>query len=224
MTQVIGITGLKRHGKGEAGAAVTRLVPGAVALGFADKLKISMMRALGFDRSEADLIALADSLKVTSRIAVEYHEPDELDLPEFPRLHDFSGRELLQWYGTEGGRNTFGKNFWIDLVLPDPAAILQGGVEEQVEHQLEQRYPGVPALAITDIRFDNEAQRVKDVGGVVWEIVNPALVDSSEDTHASEAGIDPALVDTVIVNDGTLENLQWRVEQALELAGVIQPS
>lgn len=218
---VIGITGLKRHGKGEAGAAVTRLVPGAVALGFADKLKVSMMRALGFERSEADLIALADSLKVTSRIAVEYHEPDEIDLPEFPRLHELSGRQLLQWYGTEGGRNTFGESFWIDQVLPNPAAILQGGVEEQIEHQLEQRYPGVPVLAITDIRFDNEAQRVKDVGGVVWEVVRPQLVDSSADVHASEQGVDPALIDTVIINDADLDTLEWRVLQALELLGAV---
>lgn len=226
MIKVIGITGNKRHGKGEVGAAIARLVPGTVQTGYADKLKISMMRALGFDRPPQELIDLANEAKVNWLINIESPMPSLINPDGDLRLgwavHSLSGRELLQWFGTEGGRETFGDTFWIDQVLPNPFAIRQGGVEEQIEYDLDQRYPGAPVVAITDLRFDNEAERVKLMpGGEVWEVVRPQLVDSSQDAHASEAGVDPRLIDTTIINDDTLETLQWRVEQALELSGVL---
>ena len=208
MTKVIGITGLKRHGKGEVGEAIKRLVPGSVAVGFADKLKISMMRSLGFERPEAELIALADSLKVTSRIAVEYHEPNEIDLPEFPRMHELSGRQLLQWFGTEGGRKTFGEDFWIDQTLPRDSM------------KLLDLYGTPPIIAVTDVRFNNEAERIKSfTGGVMWKVVRTGTRTERIDIHASEAGVDPALIDATIINDSDLDTLGWRVEQALELEG-----
>jgi hypothetical protein len=217
MTQVIGITGLKRHGKGEVGEAIKRLVPGAVAVGFADKLKISMMRALGFDRPEAELIALADSLKVASTVSVLYEEPGQEPDPydDTGVLHQLSGRQLLQWFGTEGGRKTFGESFWIDQTLPDTLDLYEA------QCRLKAAYGLAPIIAITDVRFDNEAQRVKNIGGVVWEVIRPDLVDSSADTHVSEAGVSDVFIDRTIINDAGLDTLQWRVEQALELEGVL---
>jgi hypothetical protein len=217
--KIIGITGRKRHGKGEVGNAICQFVPGAKAVGYADKLKISVMRALGFARPEAELIALADSLKVDSHLQLTYHEPGEDGFT----FHDLTGRQLLQWYGTEGGRETFGDTFWIDQVLPKPSEHpsrdirdISNGVE------LTDRYPGVPVLAITDLRFDNEAQRVLAHGGEVWNVVRPGL--EGGDSHASEAGVRPNLITRTIDNSSTLDHLAWRVECALELAGVIQPS
>lgn len=218
MTQVIGITGSKRHGKGEVAAAITRLVPGAVEVGFAWKLKVSIMRSLGFDRPEADLIALADSFKVGANISILYQEPDALVEPfqDTATLHSLTGRELLQWFGTEGGRHTFGDSFWVDQVLP-PGLDL---TKDALAVAMEARYPGAPVVAISDVRYDNEAQRVKDVDGLVWEVIRPDLVDSSKDEHASEAGIDPLLVDCTIINDAGLGTLERRVDQALEAFGV----
>lgn len=224
MTKVICITGAKRHGKGEVGNAIARLVPGTVQVGFADKLKISMMRALGFDRPEAELIALADEAKVSWNIGICAPSPSLIN-PDSESsanvLHALSGRELLQWFGTEGGRETFGDTFWIDQVLPSPNVCPPGVVMEQA---IKGRYNNAPVVAITDCRFDNEARRALDCGGEVWEVIRPDLVDSSKDEHASERGINSRLITATIINDGTLEDLQWNVEKALELAGVIEPS
>lgn len=227
--KVIGITGEKRHGKGEAAAAIQRLVPGAVETGFADRLKISMMRALGFDREPQELIDLANECKVSWRLNIKAPSPSLIaeDTGWGEVVHSLSGRELLQWFGTEGGRLTFGESFWIDQVLPNPnraAARAMGDTvtpQEIMATTLEQMYPGAPVVAISDVRFDNEAERVRAVGGINVEIVRPGLVDSSKDSHASEAGVEPRLIDYTIVNDAGLDTLQWRVEQMLELEGVL---
>src|SRR3954471_8195190 len=136
--KIIGLTGRKRHGKNEVGNAICQFMPGAVTVGFADKLKISMMRSLGFnDRSEAELIELADTLNGDAHFQLTYKEPNS---PLKFSCHEFSARQLLQWYGTEGGRKTFGDSFWIDQVLPETPVAL--------------KYGGAPLLVITDIRFD----------------------------------------------------------------------
>ena len=208
---VIGITGKKRHGKGEVGEAIKRLVPGAKACGFADKLKLCAMRSLGFDRPEPELIALADSFKESGNFTIYYDDPE---VEHYDRiLHELNGRQYLQWMGTEGGRETFGKDFWIDQVLPPAMA----GPHVGDDLMLRQIHGDIPILAITDIRFDNEAQRVKDVGGEVWQVRRPDL-GGQGDGHISEAGVSDYLIDRVILNNGTLENLEWRVECALELA------
>jgi Deoxynucleotide monophosphate kinase len=209
--KVIGITGRKRHGKGEVGAAITRLVPGSKALGYADKLKLCAARALGFDRPEAELIALMDSFKVDAAINMVYVDPSTGQVT----THELSGREYLQFLGTEGGRQTFGDTFWIDQVLPRP----NFAHPEAVDLMLKAMHGSIPVLAITDIRFDNEAQRVRDVGGEIWEVVRPSFGESA-DTHVSEAGVSRDLIDRTIVNDSDLDTLAWHVDQALEMSGV----
>lgn len=217
--KVIGITGRKRHGKGEVGNAICALVPGAKAIGYADKLKISMMRALGFNRPEPELIALADSIKLDATISMWYREPGENEKWQ----HDLTGRELFQWYGTEGGRETFGDTFWIDQVLPKlSGSTPYGRYGDMVDILLQAKYPQTPVLAITDLRFDNEAQRVLDYGGEVWNVVRPGV--EGGDSHSSEAGVSPGLITRTIDNSSTLDHLIWKVECALELAGVLEPS
>ena len=56
MTQIIGITGYKGSGKGEAAAAVARLLPNSrvTERGFADKVKIMAARAAGWSAPDED--------------------------------------------------------------------------------------------------------------------------------------------------------------------------
>ena len=69
--------------------------------------------------------------------------------------------------------------------------------------------------AITDVRFDNEAEAIHRRGGVVWRIVRPgAGLGGAEGEHSSEQGIDPSLVDDEVVNDGDLSRLRAAVEDA----------
>lgn len=217
--RIIGITGLKRSGKNTAGNIAAELVPNVKLVAFADKLKIAGARALGFDRPEQELIDLMDSFKEAGNISVLYHEPGDIVHPyeDKASLHSLSGREYLQFLGTEGGRKTFGDSFWTDLVLPDPGKLIGGDApnwRDFIEEELDERYPGVETLIVTDVRFDNEAQRVKDTGGEVWEVIGGQSIPSS-DGHASEAGVAPELVDVSILNHEGLDELREYVAEAL---------
>ena len=67
-------------------------------------------------------------------------------------------------------------------------------------------------IVVTDVRFDNEAQQIIDLGGIVVNIVRTgAGLSGAEANHASEAGVSEDLIDTTIHNDGSLEDLRSAV-------------
>lgn len=62
---------------------------------------------------------------------------------------------------------------------------------------------------ITDLRFLNEAEMVKMMGGTVVKIVRPSL--ESNDTHQSEMQLDSVKPDYTIINDATIYNLEINI-------------
>lgn len=108
-------------------------------------------------------------------------------------LHEV--RRTLQRMGTEVGRNHFGRDVWINMALK--------GVQEYT--------------VVTDVRFPNEAEAIKERGGVIWRVLRS--VSSGVSTwHASEAHIMSLPVDHMLFNNGTIEDLGAAV------ALVLQPS
>jgi hypothetical protein len=215
MTQLIGIAGFKRSGKNTVADLISanyRKDEGAtvVSVGFADKLKIAAMKAIGFhDRSDADLIALADSIKEGGHFSVLYDEPT-LPIPQGWE-QEFSGREYLQWFGTEAGRETFWDSFWIDLVLPSQLAL--EGWENAGSEALDLRY-AADLVVITDVRFENEAQRIKSLGGKIWQVTRPGIEAGA---HISEQPLPDKYIDVIIPNEGTINDLETKVTAALEV-------
>jgi hypothetical protein len=233
--KLIGINGFKRSGKGETGNAIYDVFldhnAGAVQLlGFADKLKILGAKTLGFvDRSDEECIALMDECKeewIFSILKRFDDQPEDMRL-RFPAIvesefHRLSGREYLQHMGTQA-RKVFGADFWVDQVLPPPSTVRDVGnlafgnpyephLVARNMRILSERYPDVSAVAFTDLRFENEAQRILDLGGEVWEVLRPG---TASDGHASEQVLPRALVTRQIHNTGDLANLRYEVEKAL---------
>jgi len=214
MTLLVGINGFKRSGKGEAALALNSIWPApeeiVYGVGFADKLKIMAALALGFERPPRDLIALMDEAKEEWDMAVLKRNGSHLI------YHELSGREYLQNFGNQA-RNQFGANFWIDQVLPVPCEHVPGmdAMDHDMQNQLSlsRMYPSVAVVAITDLRYTNEAERVKALGGVVWEVKRPGV---ASDGHASEQPLPRELVDWTINNAGTLDDLEEAVAQAME--------
>lgn len=102
-------------------------------------------------------------------------------------------RRLLQRFGTEVGREMMGEDVWVDMALRGVA-------------------PG-DRVAITDVRFPNEAAAVRRLGGIVVEVQRPgAGLAGSTGAHASEAMAFER--DHVLVNDGELADL-WAATEAL---------
>lgn len=96
-------------------------------------------------------------------------------------------RRLLQAIGTEGGRKVLGENVWIDAALRKvSAAAMQGG-----------------DVVLTDVRFFNEAQAIRDWGGMVVQVNRPGV--GPLNGHASESlNFAP---DCTLDNSGTVEQL-----------------
>lgn len=222
--RLIGINGFKGSGKDTTYSLIardhTRPGPGGRVerRAFADKLKIMAALALGFERPEDELIALMDSMKHRSHFSVLYEEPvTPADFEDTSVLHDFTGREYLQWFGGHA-RTVFGDSFWIDQVIPsvghfedDAFVEIWGTVGRNTEGA---EWSGwLPSIGvITDARYPNEAQCVRALGGDVLEIIRPGL---ESDGHSSEQPLARELVTHTIVNDGTIEDLAGKVSEWL---------
>lgn len=64
-------------------------------------------------------------------------------------------------------------------------------------------------IIIKDIRFENEAEYIRKIGGAIWHIVR----DNAEpvNQHSSEQGISVQHSDTIIHNNGTLEEYKAKL-------------
>lgn len=107
-----------------------------------------------------------------------------------------SGRTFLQRYGTEAHRDLFGDDFWVDALLPLEIKKFHGD-----EARWQKNFPTSDIAVITDVRFENEAERIRDLGGQVWRIDRPDLPET-EDQHASEQALPISMVDVVVPNYG----------------------
>lgn len=109
---------------------------------------------------------------------------------EYPEI-----RALLQRMGTEVGRELFGPDFWIDIAFDKVLNILNNGGK----------------VVITDVRFENEAGIVHAWTGETWRIdregTGPVNDHSSDQINF--------MVDTIVRNDGTIEDLYYEVDKLL---------
>lgn len=221
--KILGINGLKRSGKDTTCSIIAGKLstPDFVVqrAAFADKLKIIAAKALGFDRRDEECITLMDSFKEGASFSILYQEPgyhealaEAFGALDQSELHELNGRQYLQNLGNFA-RDTFGDSFWVDQVLPKPKFGVDDDWYKVQKAHAGNRYPGVDLLVITDPRYVNEADRIKALGGDIWEIQRPGL---ESDGHITEQPLPRELVDYVIVNDGTLDDLSRKVEIGLD--------
>lgn len=105
-------------------------------------------------------------------------------------------RRFLQRLGTEGVRRHLGDSVWVDLAAEKIDAV--GG-----------------PVVVTDVRFPNEVEMVRLLGGVVVRVERPGV--AAVVAHSSETAVDGVPPDLTLLNDGDLEQLARRVNV---LAGV----
>ncbi len=120
-----------------------------------------------------------------------------------------TGRELLQKIGTEVCRN-IDKDFWL-YALANRVGLQHNPITNQWETGVN---TGWDDLIITDVRFENEAKFIKELGGKVIFIHRPSTGVQEIDPHVSEAGLSMALCDYCVSNSGDLSFLS---EQATRL-------
>jgi dephospho-CoA kinase len=103
-----------------------------------------------------------------------------------------SPRMMMQTLGTEWGRKLVNPHIWVMMA-----------------HQ--RLMNAKQTLVITDVRFNNEADWVRSMNGVIIHVDNPRIDPVSG--HSSEKGVERKENDIVLLNDGTLEDLQLKVRE-----------
>jgi hypothetical protein len=123
---------------------------------------------------------------------------DDRDFKETP-IHELgvSYRQMAQTLGTEWGRAQ-APDFWLRIakaLMVDQIAL--GGTH----------------FVVSDVRFANEAQWVRDHGGVIWRVERPEAVPVR--AHVSESEMHHFTADVTLHNAGSLQDLHRTVVDAL---------
>lgn len=201
---IIGLAGAKTAGKNTVAKMIAEEFGNKYEVkewSFAEDLKRSAAAALGIQTD--DPVAWCDEFKEEGTITVEINSPRE---------HMISGREYLQYYGTEAHRDIFDDDFWVGNVLEKIHNDYQDGDLSRID-------------LITDVRFPNEAEAIKYVreygelfDGAVIKVKRPS-VENHGDTHASEIPLPDELIDRVILNDceDDFDTLRHRTGIAVDL-------
>ena len=203
---LVGLVGFIGSGKGSV-ADILVDKHNYIKESFANSVKDAVSVIFGWDRNllEGD----------TSASRHWRESQDDFWSKKFKRT--FSPRMALQIMGTEAGRNSFDPNLWI--------------------YALERRCNPNKNYVIADVRFPNEIEMIKESGGKVYHIqrgqlpmwytdasLTNSLYDWSgevqqmtnyPDVHYSEWAWCGMPNDGVIHNDGTLEDLQSKVNLLL---------
>lgn len=113
-------------------------------------------------------------------------------------------RQLLELEGTEATRDVYGSNFWI------------WRMSQEVDKAFKEN---IKIFIITDVRFENEAEFIRDNGGLIFQIDRELKQELATVTHASAKTLPPHLVNIFVPNNGTIEDLKKEVK---DLANVIK--
>ncbi len=68
-------------------------------------------------------------------------------------------------------------------------------------------------LVVSDVRFENEAQLIRDNGGIIIKIIRPEI--DTLDLHASETGSTKIKSDFIIMNNANVQVLYSDVDEIL---------
>ena len=199
---LIGILGRMNSGKGTVADELVE-VYGFRQDSFAATLKDITSQIFGWDR---EMLSGSSTESREFREQVDEWWSEKLGIPNFtPRL-------ALQLIGTDVFRNNFHENIWVLSAM--------------------RRYQDGENVVISDCRFPNEVQIIRELGGRIirvdrgenpfwWEIAKKAAAGDEDaiaemakphiNVHASEWAWANEIPDELIRNDGTLQQLYGMV-------------
>ena len=193
---IIGICGLIGSGKGTVADILVER--DYTKISFADKLKDGVAEVFGWDRQ------MLEGEFDDSRQWRE--QEDEFWTKETGQT--ITPRLVLQLFGTDCMRNGFYNGIWVSLLKKK---ILDNPDKDFV---------------IPDVRFENEIDMIRKVGGQVWVVVRgptPEWLEKYQrqnitpptNIHSSEYRWVKAQKDCIIDNNGTLDDLKDQVSSRL---------
>lgn len=106
-------------------------------------------------------------------------------------------RCLMQLLGTEWGRELIDSEIWVRAWKGQAIRLLGEG----------------RSVVCDDARFPNEAQAIKDLGGVMVRLLRPDGGSASYAEHASEGALANWSFDHTLINDRTIDALHLQVDE-----------
>ena len=156
-----------------------------------DTLSEHLYTRLGFDCNRA---AFADPVKDMLRaIGIDNIEGYK---EEVHPLLGVTSRKMMQTLGTEWGREAIGEDTWINLT--------------------KEKGKGKKFLVISDVRFENEANFVRE-NGILLHVTGRGGIKGF---HKSESGVKFQLGDFRIDNSYEIEYLFSQADTLLKMAGL----
>jgi hypothetical protein len=209
---IIGITGLISSGK-DTVADYLCTVHGFKRISFAGSLKDAVASVFNWDR---------ELLEGTTKSSREFRDQIDSWWAERLQIPHLTPRWVLQHWGTEVFRNCFHPDIWV----------------ASVEHKLKSAKDNI---VITDCRFRNEIEAIKNAGGITIRIergIRPEWYDDAValnkgpsqigwalakdkllklNVHASEYSSVGLNYDHYIDNNSTIDSLHTQIKSILNL-------
>ena len=163
-----------------------------VIIGFAGKkgsgknFAASVINQLAVDEGfTVEEMAFADPLKAMLKHGLGLTD-EQLNNQDLKNVIDMryhqTPRQMMQSLGTDWGRYLVSHDIWL-------VRMRQRIAESNAD-----------VILVTDVRFDNEADLIRSLGGHIAEIIKPIRIDTDTDNHESEKGI------TLLSNDYMIPN------------------
>lgn len=185
---IIGLSGYARSGKDTAGKILADEF-GFQTVAFADKMRDALYALNPI--VDVDAARMKKTLYYVQDVIDSFGWDGYKETPYGPEI-----RRLLQRFGTEAGRDILGEDVWVDATLRD----LTGDI------------------AVTDVRFPNEARAISRRGGTVVRISRPGVKPAND--HISENSMEDYNFDAYIHNDGDIDALKYKIKSFMEIVDV----
>ena len=188
---IIGISGRIGVGKDTLGEMIQKLIKGSEIKSYADKLRTVAEVLTGIPAEK-----FKDRNFKNSKMPIEWGWYGDEEDP-------MTVREFLQELGTDAIRDSLNPNAWINALMSDYVC-------EELNEGETCIYPN---WIITDVRFPNEAEAIKKVGGIVIRLNRKAAAKNSHDSELAMEGWGD--YNYTFDNDGDLEDLQAFANQVV---------
>lgn len=146
--------------------------------------------------------AFADPLR-SGLMEIFNLDPDDFEGAKKEQPVDWLGRsprELMQSMGTEWARQMVHPDVWVKIA-------------EQNLNFMQNSLSDVVGIVVSDVRFENEAEFIRQRGGTIVHISRPDA--AAVNPHVSEAGIQVKQPDLIVRNTSDREHLRYQIDDCV---------
>lgn len=146
--------------------------------------------------------AFADPLR-SGLMEIFNLDPDDFEGERKEQTLDWLGRsprELMQSMGTEWARHMVHPDVWVRIA-------------EQNLNYLQNSLSSVVGFVVSDVRFENEAEFIRQRGGTIIHIERPDA--PAVNPHSSETGIHLKQSDLTVLNSRDREHLRCLIDNCV---------